>query len=232
MTPSRWAKRADQFRRRAAAHSGGLYGGVERRAKRIFSFNSSIVNESPSERIDYTFYIRKVVDQEIRLVFCKLLETPCAGCDGDSACAERFAAGNIARRVADHVDLGCGKLAAMLFLCARTSERPEPVTVPMIVRKGAELKKVPNAIVFELELRSARDIPSEKRDYEVRPRLQFLKQRLAEDLASAVPVVMITTEGSKPLVLGAIAAGARGYICKPFTPDQVKARVLPLLPAA
>ena len=62
--------------------------------------------------------------------------------------------------------------------------------------------------------------------------LQFLRQRLAEDLANAVPVVMITTEGSKPLVLGAIAAGAKGYICKPFTPDQVKARVLPLLTAA
>ena len=62
--------------------------------------------------------------------------------------------------------------------------------------------------------------------------LQFLKQRLIEDLANGVPVVMITTEGSKPLVLGAIAAGAKGYICKPFTPDQVKARVLPLLPAA
>jgi two-component system, chemotaxis family, chemotaxis protein CheY len=62
--------------------------------------------------------------------------------------------------------------------------------------------------------------------------LQFLKQRLSEDLANAVPVVMITTEGSKPLVLGALAAGAKGYICKPFTPDQVKARVLPLLHAA
>ena len=62
--------------------------------------------------------------------------------------------------------------------------------------------------------------------------LQFLKQRLTENLANGVPVVMITTEGSKPLVLGAIAAGAKGYICKPFTPDQVKARVLPLLPAA
>lgn len=62
--------------------------------------------------------------------------------------------------------------------------------------------------------------------------LQFLRQRLTEDLANEVPVVMITTEGSKPLVLGAIAAGAKGYICKPFTPDQVKARVLPLLPAA
>jgi two-component system, chemotaxis family, chemotaxis protein CheY len=62
--------------------------------------------------------------------------------------------------------------------------------------------------------------------------LQFLKQRLTENLATGVPVVMITTEGSKPSVLGAIAAGAKGYICKPFTPDQVKARVLPLLPAA
>ena len=31
---------------------------------------------------------------------------------------------------------------------------------------------------------------------------------------------MITTEGSQSLVLGAIAAGAKGYICKPFTADR------------
>ena len=59
--------------------------------------------------------------------------------------------------------------------------------------------------------------------------LQFLEQRLAEDLAPGVPVFMITTESSAPLVLRAIAAGARGYICKPFTPDQIRARVVPLL---
>ena len=59
--------------------------------------------------------------------------------------------------------------------------------------------------------------------------LEFLEQRRAEGLAAATPVVMITTEGSEPIVLRALAAGARGYICKPFTPDQVKARVLPLL---
>ena len=59
--------------------------------------------------------------------------------------------------------------------------------------------------------------------------LQFLEQRRNEGLAPGIPVVMITTEGSEPLVLRAIAAGARGYICKPFTPDQVRARVLPLL---
>lgn len=59
--------------------------------------------------------------------------------------------------------------------------------------------------------------------------LQFLEQRAVEGLAPGVPVVMITTEGSEPLVLRAIAAGARGYLCKPFTPDQVKAHVVPLL---
>jgi len=59
--------------------------------------------------------------------------------------------------------------------------------------------------------------------------LQFLEQRRDEGLAPGVPVFMITTESSAPLVLRAIAAGARGYICKPFTPDQIRARVVPLL---
>ena len=62
--------------------------------------------------------------------------------------------------------------------------------------------------------------------------LQFLEQRKAENLAPGVPVFMITTESSAPLVLRAIAAGARGYICKPFTPEQIKARVVPHLLAS
>lgn len=62
--------------------------------------------------------------------------------------------------------------------------------------------------------------------------LQFLEARRDQQLAVGVPVVMITTEGSEPFVLRAIAAGAQGYICKPFTAEQVKARVLPLIEAA
>jgi len=62
--------------------------------------------------------------------------------------------------------------------------------------------------------------------------LQFLEARRDQKLAPGVPVVMITTEGSEPFVLRAIAAGAQGYICKPFTSDQVKARIVPLLQAA
>src|ERR1700748_1783494 len=59
--------------------------------------------------------------------------------------------------------------------------------------------------------------------------LEFIEQRKQEGLAPNVPVVMITTEGSSPMVMRALAAGAKGYICKPFTTDQVKACVMPLL---
>lgn len=62
--------------------------------------------------------------------------------------------------------------------------------------------------------------------------LEFVEKRKEEGLAPGAPVVMITTEGSSPLVMRALAAGAKGYICKPFTTDQVKACVMPLLSAA
>lgn len=62
--------------------------------------------------------------------------------------------------------------------------------------------------------------------------LELLRQIKAQNLAPGVPVVMVTTESSEEHVRQAIAAGARGYIRKPFTPEQVKERVLPLLTAA
>jgi two-component system chemotaxis response regulator CheY len=62
--------------------------------------------------------------------------------------------------------------------------------------------------------------------------LEFLRQIQSQSLAQGVPVVMITTESGEEHVREALAAGARGYIRKPFTPDQVRERVLPLLALA
>ena len=62
--------------------------------------------------------------------------------------------------------------------------------------------------------------------------LEFLRQVREQNLAPGVPVVMITTESSEEHVKQAIQAGARGYIRKPFTAEQVKERVLPLLSGA
>ena len=62
--------------------------------------------------------------------------------------------------------------------------------------------------------------------------LEFLRQLRAQNLAPGVPVVMITTESSEEHVKQAIRSGAQGYIRKPFTAEQVKERVLPLLTLA
>lgn len=59
--------------------------------------------------------------------------------------------------------------------------------------------------------------------------LEFVRQLRAQHLAPEAPVVMITTESSEEHVKQAIQAGAKGYIRKPFTSDQVKERVLSLL---
>ncbi len=59
--------------------------------------------------------------------------------------------------------------------------------------------------------------------------LEFVKQLAGVENAKGVPVVMITTEGSEAHVVQALASGARGYIRKPFTPEQVKEQVIPVL---
>jgi two-component system chemotaxis response regulator CheY len=59
--------------------------------------------------------------------------------------------------------------------------------------------------------------------------LEFVREVAKLESAKGIPIVMITTEGSESHVVEALTAGARGYIRKPFTPDQVKEHVLPVL---
>jgi two-component system chemotaxis response regulator CheY len=59
--------------------------------------------------------------------------------------------------------------------------------------------------------------------------IEFLRQLATIESAKGIPVVMVTTEGSESRVVEALSIGAKGYIRKPFTPDQIKERVMPLL---
>ena len=59
--------------------------------------------------------------------------------------------------------------------------------------------------------------------------IEFLRQLSTVEGAKGTPVVMVTTEGSESRVVEALSIGAKGYIRKPFTPDQIKERVSPLL---
>jgi two-component system, chemotaxis family, chemotaxis protein CheY len=62
--------------------------------------------------------------------------------------------------------------------------------------------------------------------------LEFLRQLRSQDLAPGVPVVMITTEASLDRAKQALEAGAQYFIPKPFSIEQIRARVLPLLKIA
>ena len=57
--------------------------------------------------------------------------------------------------------------------------------------------------------------------------LEFIKALRAN--GSAIPVVMITTEGGEEIIREAIDSGASDSIKKPFTPDQLQEKLGGLL---
>ena len=59
--------------------------------------------------------------------------------------------------------------------------------------------------------------------------LEFVRQLRRVESAQHIPVIMITTEAGEAHVVEALSLGASGYIRKPFTPEQIKERVISLL---
>ena len=55
--------------------------------------------------------------------------------------------------------------------------------------------------------------------------LQLLSRLRSEKRWKHIPVIMITTEGSKASVLQAVELGAQGYVRKPFTAEQIKDKI-------
>jgi two-component system chemotaxis response regulator CheY len=62
--------------------------------------------------------------------------------------------------------------------------------------------------------------------------LDFLREKQRRNLATGVPVVMITAEGNTSEVAKAFAAGAVGFISKPFTLGQMQSSVAFLMAGA
>ena len=56
--------------------------------------------------------------------------------------------------------------------------------------------------------------------------LQLLSEIKSRAEFKALPVVMITTEGAQNKVLEAVNLGAAGYVRKPFTPEQIKEKLV------
>ena len=58
---------------------------------------------------------------------------------------------------------------------------------------------------------------------------EFVRHVKADKALREIPVLMITTDNSTARVLRLRQLGAQGYICKPFTPEMVKEKVLALM---
>jgi two-component system chemotaxis response regulator CheY len=56
--------------------------------------------------------------------------------------------------------------------------------------------------------------------------LELLTQLRTTPKWKDISVIMITTEGSQAKVMEAVQLGAKGYVRKPFTADQIKEKVL------
>jgi two-component system, chemotaxis family, chemotaxis protein CheY len=59
--------------------------------------------------------------------------------------------------------------------------------------------------------------------------IEMLSKIKANDALKNVPIIMITTEGSQEKVMQALQLGASGYVRKPFTPDQIKEKLVGLV---
>lgn len=59
--------------------------------------------------------------------------------------------------------------------------------------------------------------------------LQLLSELKGKAEWKKVPIIMITTEGSHNKVLEAVNLGAAGYVRKPFTAEQIKAKLAGLV---
>jgi two-component system, chemotaxis family, chemotaxis protein CheY len=52
--------------------------------------------------------------------------------------------------------------------------------------------------------------------------IEFLKQLKQDNLFKEIPVIFVTTEGSKERIQEAIDSGAGGFLKKPFLPEELR----------
>ncbi len=55
--------------------------------------------------------------------------------------------------------------------------------------------------------------------------LELIEEMKRNELFSAIPIVVITTEGNEQMVQQFLEKGATGYIQKPFTPEDIREKL-------
>lgn len=59
--------------------------------------------------------------------------------------------------------------------------------------------------------------------------MELLQEMKKDDILRAIPVLVVTTEGSREKVKAFLAQGAADYVKKPFTPETIRQKIVSLL---
>lgn len=59
--------------------------------------------------------------------------------------------------------------------------------------------------------------------------VELIAEMKKDEMIGSIPVLIITTEGSRTKIEEFIQLGASGYIKKPFTPEAIKAKLIEIL---
>ena len=61
--------------------------------------------------------------------------------------------------------------------------------------------------------------------------MEMLAAFKKDPVLASIPVLMVTTEGSRERVEAFLRMGAAGYIKKPFTPEKIREKLMSILGA-
>ena len=59
--------------------------------------------------------------------------------------------------------------------------------------------------------------------------MELINEMKKDDILQAIPVLVVTTEGSRQKVEEFLAKGAAGYVKKPFTPEAIRDHITKIL---
>ena len=143
---------------------------------------------SPPKLLHHGIDLGKIVKNKIGLMLRQLFARAGAGRDRDCSRVDTFAAGDVVRRVADHIDIRSQKFTAMLRQSARLRKATQHGPIPIIVCKSAELEKIPDPVMLEFHFGATRDIAGEEREDQGRTFLQSLQQLQNARQQSSIPL--------------------------------------------
>ena len=104
-------------------------------------------------------------------------------------------------------------------------------TIRSVVRRTIELASIPVGEVFEAENgQEALDILNEEWvdlvladiNMPVMTGVEMVDRMQEDEVLKSVPVVIVSTEGSVTRIEELRGKGVKGYVRKPFTPEQLK----------